>query len=372
MGAFLQKFFKFSAILFCIAILSGCSLPRGAALSSEILKEQNSAEPTFSVVPVTRANLPQISKWPTTGWSGRYHWLQSSRGPNSPIIRAGDLLNLVIWDSQENSLLTSQTQKLVNMPGLVVMPSGTIFVPYLNEISVSGKTPDQARAAIQRALEPIVPSAQVQLGVTAGKQNSVDLVTGVAKPGSYPLPDRNFSILGLLAQGGGINPGLRNPLVRLIRDGKTYETPASELFSKAQRNITLRGNDKILVQEDKRYFTALGATGQETLVYFDKEYITALEALSMIGGVSDTRADLKGVLVLREYSRRALRSNGKGPAMQQVIFTFDLTSADALFASRNFQINPNDTVFVTESPVTSARTVLGLIGAALGVVNVLR
>jgi len=360
---------RIALLALCVASLTACSLPRGAALSSEIVKEKNAQEPTFSVVNVSRSNMAQLAAWPVTGWAGHYHWLRSGRGPNSTVIRAGDTLNLVIWDSQENSLLAPETQKLVSMPNLVVSSAGTIFIPYLNKVSVVGKTPSQARSTIQESIITIAASAQVQLSVVPGKQNSADLVTGVAKPGTYPLPDRNYSILSLLALGGGISPTLRNPLVRLIRDGKTYETPAAALFSDASKNIILRGNDKILVQEDKRYFTALGATGTESLVYFDKERITAIEALSMIGGLTDSRADLKGVLVLRDYPARALRTDGKGPAMQQVIFVFDLTSADGLFASRSFQINPNDTVLATESPVTKASTILGIIGSALGIAN---
>lgn len=349
--------------------LTACSLPRGAALSSEIVREKASEDPTFSVVNVSRSNMAQLATWPVTGWSGRYNWLRSGRGPNSPVIRAGDSLNLVIWDSQENSLLAPETQKLVNMEGLIVSSSGTIFIPYLNMVSVVGKTPSQARNLIQESIVSIAATAQVQLSVTPGKQNSVDLVTGVATPGTYPLPDRNYSILSLLAAGGGISPTLRNPLVRLIRNGKTYESPAAALFSDASKNITLRGNDKIVVQEDQRYFTALGATGTEDVIYFDKENITALEAISMIGGLSDSRANLKGVLVLREYPSRVLRTDGKGPAMQQVIFVFDLTSADGLFASRNFRINPNDTVLATEAAVTKATTILGIVGTALGIAS---
>jgi polysaccharide export outer membrane protein len=50
-----------------------------------------------------------------------------------------------------------------------------------------------------------------------------------------------------------------------------------------------------------------------------------------------------------------------------VVFTFDLTSADGLFAARQFQIQSGDTVLATESPVTNARTILGLFGSVFGV-----
>ena len=86
-----------------------------------------------------------------------------------------------------------------------------------------------------------------------------------------------------------------------------------------------------------------------------------------MGGLSDARADPKGVLVLREYPMGVLKTDGTGPRMPQVVFTLDLTSADGLFAARNFYIQPGDTVLATESPVTSAQTIFGLIGAVIGV-----
>ncbi len=351
-------------ILFAVLSVSvaGCSLPRGAALQSEITEEVHNGLPSYSVVDVTRNTVPQIAEWPVTGWSGSYNWLSGTRGPRSAVLRAGDKVDLAIWDSQENSLITNAQQKVTNMPGLVVSSSGTIFVPYIDEVVVAGQTPTQARREIQARLAEILPSAQVQLAFSAGEGNSVDLVAGVKAPGTFPLPHRNYRILSLISQGGGIAQGLRNPLVRLIRNGRTYEIPSKELLSNPARNIVLRGGDQVVVEEDERFFMALGATGKEELVYFDREYVTALEAMSMIGGILDARANPKGVLILREYPKSAVTKAGHGPDMQQVVFVIDLTSADGLFAARNFQINPNDTVLVTESPVTVANTMFSLVG----------
>lgn len=349
-----------------LLLLSACSLPRGAALQSEILRETRSEEPSFQVVPVTRATVPGISQWPATGWSGSYTWLPHSRGPASSVIRSGDRVDLLIWDSQDNSLLTSAAQKTVQMPGLQVSPSGTIFVPYVEDVVVRGLTPEAARERVQSELEMIVPSAQVQLTATSGQENSVDLVGGVGKPGTYPLPSRDFTILSLLAQGGGISPEMENPLVRLIRGSNTYAVRSETLFADASLNTTMRGGDKVIVEPDRRRFTALGATGREALIPFPSEELTAMEALSLIGGISDSRADPQGILVLREYPADRVGPGRAGPEKSQVIFTLDLTTADGLFAARNFQINPDDTVLATESPITKAQTILGLFGRVLG------
>nr|WP_240335526.1 polysaccharide biosynthesis/export family protein [Pseudotabrizicola algicola] len=349
--------------------LTACSAPRGAALSSEILNMKDPEAAAFSVVPVTRQNVDALRKWPSTGGVAGYRWLEARQGPVSSVIRPGDRISLMIWDSQENSLLASGAQKAVQMADLTVSPSGAIFVPYLDDVVINGQTPDQARRQIQEALAPIIPSAQVQLSMEPGRQNSVDLVSGVARPGTYPLPDRNYTILSLIAHGGGIDSRLRNPLVRLIRGGERYEISAERLLSNPSLNAVLRGDDKVLVEEDRRYFTALGATGQQSLIYFEKDEITALETLSMIGGLEASRADPKGVLILREYPSSALRADGSGPSREQVVFTFDLTTAEGLFAARSFQINPKDTVLVTEASLVSTRSVLGLVGTLLGLAN---
>jgi polysaccharide export outer membrane protein len=222
----------------------------------------------------------------------------------------------------------------------------------------------------------VAPEAQVQLAVQQGAGNAADLVGGVAAPGSYPLPSRNYSILSLIAAGGGIRPGLDNPLVRLLRGGHVYEIRAEQLMADPNLDTILRGGDKVVVAEDDRFFTALGATGREEVVPFTRESLTAMEALSTVGGLSDSRADLKSVLVLRDYpvddtvpTPEGADYSAKGPLQEQVVFAFDLTSADGLFAARKFEINPKDTVLGTETVVTSARTVLGLIGSVVGVTN---
>lgn len=359
-----------------VLTLASCSIPRGAALSSEILKEQGASEPTYQVVNVTRDNVAALKAWPVTGWKGQYHWVANPRGPQSQLIRSGDVVKIVVWDNQDNSLLANGASKQTPLPEMVVSPTGKIFVPYVGEVEIRNMTQPKARAHLQERMETVVPSVQVQLAVQQGQGNSADLVGGVGKPGSYPLPSRNYSLLSLIAAGGGIQSSLKNPMVRLLRAGNVYEIRADRLTANPALDTTLRGGDKVVVAEDDRYFTALGSTGREAVVPFSRETLTAMEALSTVGGLSDARADLKSVLVLRDYPAERLVKpvddsgyTDKGPLQQQVVFAFDLTSADGLFAARQFQINPKDTVFGTESVVTSARTILGLIGSVVGVSN---
>ncbi len=349
--------------------LAACTLPRGAALRTEILSQSDIKQADMAIYEVNSALLPIIAGWPPTDDMYKEGWISRRKGPTSKVIASGDRLNLSIWDSNDNSLLTAPEEKRVAMNQVIVQPDGTIFVPYLDKIYVSGLTPEKARESIQKQLEGIIASAQVQLMLDAGRRNSVDLVGGVAKAGNYPLPDRDFTVLGLVSLGGGIPKTMRNPQVRLVRGGKVYATSASLLYAHPAMDTTLRGGDKVIVSQDERYFMALGAAETERMVYFDKDKVSALEAMSMIGGISDSHANPQGILVLREYPDRAVRDDNSGPSKNRTVFTIDLTSADGLFSAGEFPIKPGDVVLVTESAATSVQKVFQLIGTVVGVRN---
>lgn len=351
---------RFMAVLVLVPALSACSLPRGAAMQTEILQGTQREDSDYQVVEVTRDSLTEINAWPRPAGAVRYSWVTTGASATTRLIRAGDLLTLAIWDSQQTSLLTTPEQRFAPMTNISVSTAGRVFVPYVGEITVSGMSADAARRDIQQRMEMIVPDAQVQLSVTPGPNNTIDVVTGVASPGRVPLTEISPTILTVLAEVGGINANLRNPLVRLQRAGVSYEIPAHRLFSEPDKDIQLRGGDRILVEPDQRSFIALGAAGRQEVVYFEREEINALDALSTIGGLSATRADLRGVLVLREYAQSDIRAEGPHPRKPWVIFTFNLTSADGLFASQRFLIQPNDVVLATESPVPAIQQVLSL------------
>jgi len=350
-----------SVVLAMVVLLLGaCTVPRGAALPSEILRDAQGAEADFQVVPVTRAALAEIAHWPRASGAARRDWIGAGLQPSTRPIRAGDLLSIAIWDSQRDSLLTAEQERVVNLQNVAVAPSGRIFVPYVGEFSVAGMSSEQARRDLQQSMIAIVPDAQVQLSVIPGPGNAVDVVTGVAQPGRYPLTETSPTLLGILAEAGGISPTLRNPLVRLQRAGRSYAIPAQELFSDPRADTIIRGGDRILVEPDRRHFIALGATGRQEVVEFEREEITALDALSSIGGLSGVRADIRGVMVLREYPPSALRVDRPAPRKPAVVFTFDLARADGLFAARNFRIEPGDVVLAAEASLPMLTTAFAL------------
>lgn len=371
-----QLLYRTFLVCACFA-LAACSVPRGAGFQAEILAAQDeksadgSVQYDFAVLPITRATRDMVDQWPSVGTKS-YRWLTRQTQPDSLIIKTGDVLSISIWDAEENSLLTSPGQRVAQLQEMHVQSDGRIFIPFVGEFRIAGMAPNTARSRIEEKLVDTVPSAQVQLRVLAGRGNAVNLVSGVVQPGVYPLESRNVSLLSLLSTGGGARSSMTNPQLRLFRGNNIYGISMDSLLENPNLDIVMQGGDRVIIEEDERYFLSLGAAGSEAVHPFTKNSVSALDALSIIGGVSDARADPQGILILREYPASAVRADaGNGPQKNRVVFTLDLTSADGLFSAGKFEIMPNDLVYATESPIGAALTIFGALRAVLSLSNAL-
>ena len=357
------------ALVSIVALIAGCSLPQGAGEERQVLKGADDPAATFAVQVVTRQSLPMLQDWPNSHPTANLGWIKRSATSPDPLIQAGDTLDLAVWDNDDSSLLSSTGQKVIQLAGLKVSSKGTVFLPYADEVYVAKMTPDEARQAIQSRLLSIIPSAQVQLNFASGSANSIDLVSGMPRPGPIPLVNRSTSLTSILALGGGIPDAMVNPQINLSRGGKLYRISASQLLTNPELDTTLRGGDKIFIEADKRYFLSLGAAGNQALINFPRDRLTALDAMSLIGGLKDNTADPKGILILRDYPESAVRYDNTGPSRDRMVFALDLTSADGLFSAGEFGIQDRDLVLVTQSTLVNANTILTLIGSAFRLTN---
>jgi polysaccharide export outer membrane protein len=365
----------FRIIFLFVALIgvSACSvIPRGAGLRSEVLAPSRADGVTsalgFSVEPVTQENLLTYQSWPAVNGDS-FPWLNRVDRPNTRTIAGGDRLQITVWTNEENGLLTNIGQRFVTLPVAQVSAAGDIFLPYVDNIHIHGLSAERAREVIEERYQTVSPAAQVQLKLTEGRQRTISLIGGVAKPGSFALQNNDYTILELLADAGGVSAGLKNPQIRLHRKERIFGTSLKKLLKTPKMNTTLLGADRIFVEKDERSFLSLGAAGTEAVHSFPTDKVSALEALAIIGGVSDDRADAKGILILRRYPDRKVTLDRTGPDHARTIFTLDLTSADGLFSADQFLIHSGDLIYVSESPVTAARSILSIFGTILGLSN---
>jgi polysaccharide export outer membrane protein len=361
------------AIAACLSLAS-CGLPRSAAFTSELLSASNAntaaagEDPVydFAIYNVDRDTLPVLA-----AWSGHQEaalpWISAREQPASLIIAPSDMLQLTIWDAEEDSLFGRGG--VTALQPTKVDTAGRIFVPFIGELRVSGMSPTTARQRIEEELVRTVPSAQVQLVVEPGRENTVNLSSGIGAPGLYPLTDRNVKILDLFSQAGGVGATLVAPQVRLVRDGRTYGIAFDRLLVEPELNAAIRGGDRIYAIGDERKFIALGATGSQSIFDFPEAEFSALEALALIGGVSAGSGNPESILVMREYDPDDVRDGVSGPPKERVVFAMDMTTADGVFSAGRFMLEDGDLIYGTESAISTALAVIGLSNTVSTVLN---
>lgn len=358
---------RFVLITVSALILASCGAPRGAAIQSEIVGGNAESRSDLAVYNVTKATLPAISRWPAPNTDGNYSWPARGAAAADKPIRPFDRVNVTVWDSEESSLLSTPNQNTVQMQNMQVSAGGTIFLPFVGTVHIAGMPHSAARARIQRKYVEVIPSAQVQLDVTQGTRGTISVVSGVSNPGPITLDDPAFTVLNAVAAAGGPDRNFKSPNIKLIRGNRTYLRPLDQVMSDASYDAYLKPGDKLALEEDRRYFRSLGAASKEALIPFSKSEISALDAMSLMGGLTDTRANPKGILILREYPQSAVRQDDRGPDNARSVFVIDLTTADGLFSAGKFKVRSKDTVLVTESSVAAASTLLGLLRQLTGV-----
>nr|WP_274705702.1 polysaccharide biosynthesis/export family protein [Salipiger pentaromativorans] len=285
----------------------------------------------------------------------------------SDTIRAGDTLGLTIWENVDDGLLAAETANATVLEEVQVDGSGYIFVPYAGRIKASGNSPEAVRRIITDKLSDQTPDPQVEVRRLAGDGSTVSLVGAVGGQGVYAIERPTRTLSAMLARAGGITIQPEIAQVSVIRGAQTETIWFQDLYDYPKFDIALRGGDRILVEEDSRSFTSLGATGTQARVPFETQTLSAVEAIAQVGGLVPTASDPTGVFVFRnepaEIANQVLgRSDLVGA--QRMVYVLDLTQPNGMFMARDFVIRDQDTLYVTEAPYAQwSKTISALTGS---------
>jgi polysaccharide export outer membrane protein len=271
-------------------------------------------------------------------------------GPDT--IRAGDTLGLTIWENVDDGLLVPAGQPATVLEEVQVDGAGFIFVPYAGRIRAAGNTPDALRRIITSKLNDQTPDPQVQVRRLAGDGATISIVGAVGAQGVYAIERPTRTLSAMLARAGGVNIRPEIAQVTVVRGSHSDSIWFEDLYDHPGHDIALRGGDRIIVEEDSRSFTALGATGTQNRVIFDSQTISAIEAIAQVGGLASTVADPTGVFIFRnepeEIAEQLVGTDLSGS--QRMVYVLDLTKPNGMFMARDFAIRDQDTVYVTEAP----------------------
>ncbi|MHA7849279.1 polysaccharide biosynthesis/export family protein [Roseovarius sp.] len=365
-----SRWAKGVALVVSVATVSSCGiLPRVGPTKNEIFAGSVQREGDAFIVSandrVTRATAVQ----PALGFSEEF---RNAGILGSDTIRPGDVLGLTIWENVDDGLLAGEAANQTVLQEVQVDGSGFIFVPYAGRIRAAGNTPDAIRRIITSKLDEQTPDPQVEVRRLAGDGSTVSLIGAVGAQGVYPIERPTRTLSAMLANAGGVVIEPEIAQITVIRGNHRSKVWFQDLFNDPSFDIALRAGDRILVEQDTRAFTALGATGAQARVPFETQTLSAVEALAQVGGLTPTAADPTGVFVMRnEPAAIANQVLGRDDLVgaQRMVYVLDLTKPNGMFVARDFSIRDDDTLYVTEAPFAQWGKVISALTGTLGAVS---
>jgi len=351
-----------------LAVMSSCGLPQVGPNKRQLYKGSVQKEGDAFIVSVNDRVTRATAVTKALGFSDSF---KNAATLGSDTIRPGDVLGVTIWENVDDGLLSNEGASATLLDEIQVDGSGFIFVPYAGRIRASGNTPEAIRRIITTKLAEQTPDPQVQVRRIAGDGSTVSLIGSIGGQGVFPIERPTRTLSTMLANAGGVTIAPDIAQVTVLRGKESGKIWFQDLYDHPELDIALRAGDRILVEGDTRSFTALGATGSQSLVPFETQSLSALEAIPQVGGLSPTSADPKGVFVLRnepaEIANVVMGRNDLQGA-QRLVYVLDLTQPNGMFQARDFAIRDGDTLYVTEAPFTQWTKVIGaLTGTASSV-----
>ena len=340
------------ALIAAMSVVSSCGLPQVGPNKRQIFSGSVQREGDAFIVTVNDRVTRTTAITPALGFADNFI---NAGVVGSDTINAGDTLGISVWENVDEPLLGVEGSPLATLEEIQVDGAGFIFIPYAGRIKAAGNSPEAIRRIITAKLEEQTPDPQVQVRRLAGDGSTVTLLGSVGGQGVFAIERPTRTLAAMLARAGGVSIAPEIAQVTVIRGKHTGTIWFEDLYDNPELDIALRGGDRILVEEDTRSFTALGATGGQSQVPFESQSLSALEAIAQVGGLNAATADPTGVFVLRnepaEISNQVLGRTDLVGA-QRLVYVLDLTQPNGMFMARDFLIRDGDTLYVTEAPFT--------------------
>jgi polysaccharide export outer membrane protein len=361
----------------CASFISSSGPKLTDVVQSSQIMVQNVPAPTqgFALV---RLDAPTAARLDVPEQPPRFdHSLIGRRAP-SIAVGVGDVLQITVFESGLGGLFLPQEAgsrpgNYVSLPPEQVSQDGMITVPWGGKIAAAGRTPIAIQNDIvarlgQHALEP-----QVVVSFVERHANEVSVLGDVFTATRFSMDASGERILGAIARAGGPRFPAYETLVTLQRHGKAETALMSQIAADPEQNVPMESGDTVYVAHEPRYFLALGATGQSTILsQLDRRFpfgdyeIHLSDALALAGGLEDDRANAQAVFLYRTEKRATLEQFGLSvppglPDAIPTIYLVDLTNPTAFFLCSHVEMHSGDTIYVANAPITDIQKVLNLL-----------
>ncbi|PZU17854.1 MAG: capsule biosynthesis protein [Shinella sp.] len=363
-------------------------MPGDGPLASDISEQSRQATSTsqqkhgvvFDIVDIDERSARLISNYDGKLLQRRFG---IGGGVKKPVIGIGDQLRITIFEAGSDGLFSTSDKKQTGID-VLVQPDGKAAIPYVGQVSFSGKTIEEARQAILGALvnKAVEPDVIVNIAGTASR--NVTISGAVHNPSVVTLGLVPETIMDVLARAGGPSSQPYENYVTLTRGKKTGTVLLQSLVDNPQENIFVQPGDLIFATRDPRTFTVLGAVKSNNRIEFGANDLNLLEAVALAGGSQMATSDMRGYFVFRyeepdivmdllgvgrfnELVRKGMVFDKQG--RYPVVYRFDMTKAGSLLIGQTFPIKNRDVIYASRHPTVDLMQFLNLVAKPVGIAS---
>ena len=234
--------------------------------------------------------------------------LKSTKAGATTPYRVGPLdeLVVVVWGRED---LGSQVPIGLSgeLRGSGVREDGTLVMPFLGPMNVSGKGIEEIRTDIQSRYSSLIENPQIEVKLHACASRKVEVSGEIGQPGQYFLCEDMITLGDVIGAADG--PTANTDLIRgvLTRDGHPYHLD----YDRATRgespvaDIVMQDGDRVFFpQLDERVVYVFGEVGRQGIFSIPAEGMTLLGALARARGIDTVGAKHEGIYLIRQQSGR--------------------------------------------------------------------
>ena len=346
-------------------VLSACSIAPGSFLEFHSLKEaKTDADQLNKQVSITAVDASVINRLERKKAPDQELFLALARERERYEYRVGpgDILSVIVYDHPELTIPAGE-QRSASDSGNLVNPDGTIFYPYTGRINVDGQTVNEIRDNITSLLSEFIKDPQIEVKVAQFNSKFIFVTGAVNKPGRVALRNTPLTLIDAIQAASGFAPNANHHELQVTRQGLTATVSSYDLLTTGNlsQNIVLRPGDLIHVPDDStQRVYIMGEVKQPGQVSMGSTRLTLTDVITEVGGINEASADAAGVFIIRPTKT--------GNRIADV-YQFDLRNSIAYVFSNQFQVAPNDIIYVATTDLGRLNRVIDQVTPALDLVN---
>ncbi|WP_260929619.1 polysaccharide biosynthesis/export family protein [Novosphingobium sp. 9] len=365
------------AMALCLAALAGCVGFGRSGPTTGAVKAAGQQSYASGDIQIINLSDDAIARMQHYAQSQHFSDIFGKGVPVGTVIGTGDVLDIGVWEAPPAVLFGSahvetgmSVSQGATIPQQVVGEDGTITVPFVGQVAVAGRTPEQVEHTIVSRLAGKAHDPQVVVRIVSNEAQTATILGEVGVSKRVPLTARGERLLDIVASTGGPRQPVGKTTIQIARDGKVARMPLEAIIRDPSQNIIIQPNDVITAMFQPYSFTALGAVAKSSEVPFEGGGLTLAQALGRVGGLVDQQANVHGVFIFRLEDPAAL-----DPAVAQsakrtregkipVIYRLDMGQARSLFLAQDFTIQDHDVIFVSNAPAVDLQKFINTVSSA--------